>query len=71
MIGFHQNKTILDTTHAAEYVGLSKSTMAKLRLSGDGAKYIKLGRKVAYRRSDLDAWLEANVRTSTSDSGSC
>jgi excisionase family DNA binding protein len=58
----------LRTPEAAKYVALSQSTLTKMRLSGEGPAFVKVGpRAVAYRRSDLDAWLEARVRRSTSD----
>lgn len=60
---------VLDATNAAEQVGLSVSTLAKLRLSGDGPVYCKLGRRIVYRQQDLAAWLEKNRRLSTSDLG--
>ncbi len=53
---------------AAKYVGLAQSTLNKLRLTRDGPPFVKVGlRAVAYRRSDLDAWLASRVRRSTSD----
>ena len=56
------------TPEAARYVALSESTLTKMRLRGDGPLFIKVGpRAVAYRKADLDAWLEARVRRSTSD----
>lgn len=55
---------------AAAYVGESESTLAKRRMRGDGPAFLKLGKRtVGYRRSDLDAWLAACRRTSTSDQG--
>lgn len=42
---------------AADYVGLSKSTLDKLRCYGTGPVYFKLGRAVVYRTSDLDDWV--------------
>lgn len=58
----------LRTPQAAEYIGISKSTLAKLRVSGRGPVYSKCGRSVVYRRIDLDAWISSGVRTSTSHS---
>ena len=56
------------TPEAARYVALSESTITKMRLTGDGPPFVKVGpRAVAYRRADLDAWLEARVRRSTSE----
>ena len=48
----------LNAAQAAGVLGLAQSTLAKLRLSGDGPVYCKLGRRVVYRRADLEAWLE-------------
>lgn len=45
---------------AAEYVGLSKSTLDKFRCYGTGPRYIKLGRAVVYRTADLDDWVSEN-----------
>jgi len=54
---------------AAEYVGLSVSTLNKLRVFGGGPVFLKLGRRVAYDVTDLDAWLATRRRRSTSDDG--
>lgn len=53
---------------AAEYLGMSASTLAKMRLRGDGPVYMKAGpRVVLYDLADLDAWLETRRRRSTSE----
>ncbi|MBB6305996.1 helix-turn-helix domain-containing protein [Xanthobacter tagetidis] len=52
---------------AADYTRLSVSMLAKLRVSGGGPEYIKLGRKVIYERDTLDAWLASRVRRNTSE----
>jgi predicted DNA-binding transcriptional regulator AlpA len=57
----------LRTPEAAEYCSSSASTFEKLRLSGGGPAYSKIGRRVVYRVEDLDAWLAANSRRSTSE----
>ena len=58
---------ILNTREAATFVGLSVPTLNKLRVYGGGPSFLKLGRAVRYRRSDLDSWLTARVRRSTSE----
>ncbi len=59
--------TKLRAPQAAAYVGLSPSTLAKMRLRGDGPVYSKAGpRVVIYERADLEAWLDAKKRRSTS-----
>lgn len=60
-------RRMLRTNEAAEYCGSSASTFEKLRLFGGGPRYVKLGRRVVYDQADLDAWLDANRRASTSD----
>jgi predicted DNA-binding transcriptional regulator AlpA len=61
----------LRTPQAAAHVGLSASTLEKYRLTGNGPAYQKAGPKiVVYRPEDLDAWLNANRRRSTSDTAS-
>jgi predicted DNA-binding transcriptional regulator AlpA len=58
----------LRTTEAASYLGIGKSTLEKLRLTGLGPIYIKAGpRVVVYDIADLDAWLAARRRASTSE----
>jgi len=60
--------TKLRAPQAASYVGLSPSTLAKMRLRGDGPIYSKAGpRVVIYDKADLDMWLEAQKRRSTSE----
>jgi predicted DNA-binding transcriptional regulator AlpA len=54
---------------AAEYADSSTSTLAKLRLKGGGPRFCRIGRAIRYRRSDLDEWLTASSRRSTSDRG--
>lgn len=59
----------LNTEEAADYVGLGKSTLDKLRVFGGGPPYIKIGvgrGRVIYDPDDLDAWLVQNKRRSTS-----
>jgi excisionase family DNA binding protein len=64
-----QLNSLLTTKEAAKYLGLSVSTLNKLRLTGEGPAYFKLGRSVRYRLSDLDIWVEKRRRASTSDRG--
>jgi len=50
---------------AAKYLTLSKQTLDLWRCKGRGPKFLKVGRAVCYRRSDLDEWLNRQVRQST------
>jgi len=57
----------LDVDQAAEYLRISASNLNKRRVAGTGPRYSKLGRRVIYLRTDLDAWILANLRGSTSE----
>jgi excisionase family DNA binding protein len=65
MVG--NNPSVLDATAAARYMGISPSTLAKMRLSGNSPLFLKLGRRVLYRRTDLDEWLETHLARNTTD----
>jgi predicted DNA-binding transcriptional regulator AlpA len=55
------------TRGASAHTGLSESTLEKLRITGGGPAFLKLGRVVVYDSADLDAWLASRRRVSTSD----
>ena len=59
----------LNVAGAAGYVGVSQSYMNKLRGTGGGPVFIKVGKRVVYAVSDLDRWLATLRRESTSDEG--
>jgi Helix-turn-helix domain len=49
---------------AADYLGISKSKLAKMRMRGhrgEGPPFIKVAGCILYRRSDLDDWLAAHL----------
>ena len=58
---------LYDTREAASYVRLSKNTLERFRLTGEGPTYLKLGGAVRYRQSDINAWLESRLTKTTSD----
>ena len=52
-------RRILRTPEAAQYLGLSCSTLEKKRLTGDGPAFVQLGgRAVGYDIAALDAWID-------------
>ncbi|MCU7803184.1 MAG: helix-turn-helix domain-containing protein [Candidatus Thiodiazotropha sp. (ex Lucinoma borealis)] len=64
------NKKILNTKEAAAYLGVSMAFLERDRWAGARIPFIKVGaRAVRYRMSDLEAYLERQVRQSTSDKG--
>lgn len=53
---------LIDTATAANYVGATKQTLEVWRCTKRYAiPYIKVGRRVYYRRRDLDTWLESRT----------
>jgi len=62
-------RLVLAAPQAAARLGLSTSTLAKMRLSRTGPQYSKLGRRVVYQADDLEAWVKSNLCQSTSEYG--
>lgn len=58
---------LLNTRQAAARCGLSPRTLEKRRVVGGGPLFVRLGGAVRYRLEDLEAWIAANRRRSTSD----
>lgn len=63
-------KEYLTAQQAAEYTGISRSQLAKLRHTGRGCTYIRIGDSptkaiIRYRKADLDQWLEQNLIQTT------
>lgn len=57
----------LTTEQFARLVGLSRSTLAKARMGGDGPPFCKVGRSVRYERAAGLAWMAKHTRRSTSE----
>lgn len=50
---------LLDTPHAAVYLGFETGTLENWRYQGVGPRFIKIKRAVRYDQADLDAWIES------------
>ena len=60
-----RTRELLDEKQAAEYLTVSPGTLSVWRSTGRySLPFVKVGRRVRYRLSDLDAWLEARSRES-------
>jgi predicted DNA-binding transcriptional regulator AlpA len=57
----------LRTPEAGRFLGLSGRTLEKHRTFGTGPRYRKLGGRVIYALSDLQAWADLGLQTSTTD----
>lgn len=60
-------KVVLDPGETAVYLGVAVQTLARWRCEGGGPAFLKLGSRVRYERADLDLWLDARRRRSTSE----
>lgn len=48
---------LITTKQAAAYLAVAVHTLDKFRIEGRGPKYLRLGRMIRYRASDIDRWL--------------
>lgn len=56
-------KALFSPRDAAVYLGLSESTLARMRSRNSkvkGPPYFRLGGSVKYKQAELDAWVEHN-----------
>jgi excisionase family DNA binding protein len=58
---------LLRTEEAAQLLGFSPRALEAWRCRGGGPRYLRVGRSIRYRRSDLHAWAEARVYSSTAE----
>jgi Helix-turn-helix domain len=59
----------INQKQAAEHLGLPERSLENFRLRGGGPPFYKIGARVVYDSAELDAWLAARRRSSTSDRG--
>ena len=64
-------QNLVDTKRASEFLGVSTAFLERARWSGiPNIPFVKVGpRAVRYRLSDLEAYIEEQTRTSTSNPG--
>jgi excisionase family DNA binding protein len=64
------NEQLLNSQQAADYLGVSRAFLERDRWAGAKIPFIKIGsRAVRYRQSDLEGYVEQQVRLSTSHQG--
>ncbi len=54
----------LTLAEVAENEGISPATLRYWRHRGEGPKSFKLGRRVMYKRADVEAWIQAQYDAS-------
>ena len=60
---------LLKQRDAARLTSVSERTLERLRVSGGGPRYVRIGRRAAYRQEDVETWLAARVVGNTSEGG--
>ena len=60
-------KIYLTQREVAAHLRLSERTLERHRVAGTGPVFVKLGRRVVYRREDIERWTEARTHQSTSE----
>ena len=64
VINKQQSTPLLSPIEAARYIGVTGNTLAVWRCVGRyDIPFIKIGRLVRYRVSDLEAWMESRTRS--------
>jgi excisionase family DNA binding protein len=61
------DEIFLTPKEAAATLRISKSYLDKLRVYGGGPKFLRFGRKILYRHSELNLWAEERCFGSTSE----
>lgn len=57
------NSVLLNTTEAAKTLRIAPITLHRWRKAGYGPEHIEMGRKVYYRPTDIEQWIETQKRT--------
>ena len=60
-------RRLFRTPEAGHYTSLAASTLEKLRITGGGPRFARLGRVIVYDVRDLDEWIDARKIESTSE----
>jgi predicted DNA-binding transcriptional regulator AlpA len=59
-------KKLNSVEEAADKIGMAVSTLNKWRVKGFGPQFVKLGKRVLYRDEDIETFIAAGIRSSTS-----
>jgi predicted DNA-binding transcriptional regulator AlpA len=51
----------------AEYLGKSVASLSQMRYTGTGPKFVRVGRSIRYKQSDIEQWIADNTHISTTD----
>jgi predicted DNA-binding transcriptional regulator AlpA len=57
-----EDESLMNSTAAAKFIGLSVWWLVKARSNGTGPKFIKIGRAVRYSKASLLDFIKRNTR---------
>jgi predicted DNA-binding transcriptional regulator AlpA len=57
---------LINAKQTAQHLCITEGTLAKWRLTGEGPKFLRVGRRIAYDPRDVQTWLDARRVSSTS-----
>jgi hypothetical protein len=60
------DEALWDDQQAAQFLNLSPLTLRKVRMTGNGPFFVKLGHAVRYAPASVRAWRDERIRRSTS-----
>jgi Predicted transcriptional regulator len=49
---------LIPAAYLSQYVPVARQTLARWRYEGQGPRFLKIGRMVAYRTGDVREWLQ-------------
>lgn len=57
-----ERRKMATTAELAAYLDIPAETLRDWRTNGTGPNYLKIGKHVRYRWSDIDKWEQANLQ---------
>jgi predicted DNA-binding transcriptional regulator AlpA len=64
------DQRLYNSEELSDFLGSTPGTLAQWRFHGKGPRFVKIGRNVRYRASDVNAWLDAQTREQTGERAS-
>ena len=59
----HPDDRCLTTAEVAKHLGLSPTTLKNYRANGNGPAFVKFGKMIRYRLSDIKQWRDSRLYT--------
>ena len=62
-----EREVLIDEVAYCQMANTKQSTARKQRVTGNGPRFVKIGRSVRYRIGDVQDWLQSRTVRSTSE----